>query len=106
MSKMHVKTGDTVQIISGRGKGNRGKVLTVSPEEKKVIIEGQNLVSKHVKPRRQGQAGGIVSAEAPLYACKVQPVCPKCHQATRVGYTVNKGRKMRVCKNADCGATF
>jgi len=106
MSKMHVKTGDTVEIISGRGKGKRGKILEVSPSEKKVIIEGRNIVKKHVKPRRQGQAGGIIEAEAPLYACKVMPVCPKCDQPTRVGYTVEKGKKLRVCKRADCGAKF
>lgn len=107
MNKLHVKTGDTVMIMSGRDRGNKGKVLQVSPEEKKVIIEGQNLVTKHVKPRKQGQAGGLVKAEAPLYASKVMPVCPKCNQSTRVGHTVDKdGKKLRVCKHKDCGATF
>ncbi len=104
MSKVHVKTGDTVQIMSGRDNGNKGKVLEVSPKEGKVIVEGQNIVTKHVKPRRQGEVGGIVKAEAPLYASKVMPVCPKCGKPTRVGHAVVDGKKVRVCKH--CGAQF
>ena len=78
MEKVHVKTGDTVMIISGKDRGNSGKVLQVSPKEGKVIVEGRNMVTKHVKPRRQGEQGGIVKAEGALYASKVMPVCPKC----------------------------
>ena len=74
MNTLHIKTGDNVQIMSGKDKGKQGKVLEVSPKEKKVIVEGRNLVTKHVKPRRQGEQGGIVKAEAPIYACKVMPV--------------------------------
>ncbi len=109
-NKVHVKTGDTVEIISGRdyaksdaGKRPRGKVLAVSPKEGKVIVEGQNMVQKHVKPRRAGQQGGIVKAEAAMYVSKVMPVCSKCDKATRVGHSVDKnGKKTRVCKR--CGA--
>ena len=104
MSKVHVKTGDTVQIMYVRDNGNKGKVLEVSPKEGKVIVEGQNIVTKHVKPRRQGEVGGIVKAEAPLYASKVMPVCPKCGKPTRVGHAVVDGKKVRVCKH--CGAQF
>ena len=104
MNKLHVKTGDTVMIMTGRDRGNKGKVLEVSRDERKVIVEGQNIVTKHVKPRRQGEAGGLVKAEAPLYACKVMPVCPKCGKATRVGHAVNEGKKVRVCKK--CGAEY
>ena len=104
MSKVHVKTGDTVQIMTGRDNGNKGKVLEVSPKEGKIIVEGQNIVTKHVKPRRQGEVGGIVKAEAPLYASKVLPVCPKCGKSTRVGHAVVDGKKVRVCKH--CGAQF
>lgn len=107
MNKLHVKTGDTVQIMSGRDRGNKGKVLAVSRDEQKVIIEGQNIITKHVKPRKQGQAGGLVKAEAPMYASKVMPVCPKCDKATRVGHAVDKdGVKRRVCKQKGCGETF
>ena len=102
--KVHVKTGDTVIIMSGRERGKQGKVLAVSPEEGKVIIEGRNMVTKHVKPRRQGEQGGIVKAEGAMYACKVMPVCPKCGKATRVGHAVHDGKKVRVCKK--CGAEF
>ena len=57
MAKVHVKTGDTVMVISGKDRGNSGKVLQVSPKEGKVIVEGRNMVTKHVKPRRHGRAG-------------------------------------------------
>ena len=82
MNTLHIMTGDNVQIMSGKDKGKQGKVLEVSPKEKKVIVEGRNLVTKHVKPRRQGEQGGLVKAEAPIYACKVMPVCPKCNKPT------------------------
>ena len=78
MNKLHVKTGDTVVIISGNDKGERGKVLEVSPKEKKIIVEGLNIATKHVKPRQMGQQGGIVKCEAPMYASKVMIVCPHC----------------------------
>ncbi len=106
MNKLHVKKGDTVLIISGDDRGNKGKVLEVSPKEGKVIVEGQNLVKKHVKPRKMGETGGIVTAEGALYASKVQVVCPACKKATRVGYKKSaddngKQRSVRICKK--CG---
>ena len=104
-NKVHVKTNDTVVILSGKDKGKKGKVLEVSPTEGKVIVEGLNMVTKHVKPRRMGESGGIVKAEAPLYACKVQLVCPKCDKPTRLAHKVlENGTKERVCKK--CGETF
>lgn len=107
MSKVHVKTGDTVVVINGKDRGKQGKVLQVSPSEGKVIVEGVNIVSKHVKPRKMGEAGGIIKAESALYADKVQLVCPKCGRPTRVGHMIDdKGKKVRVCKKADCGAKF
>lgn len=104
MNKIHVKTGDEVQIISGKDKGKTGKVLQVSPEEGKVIVEGLNMVTKHVKPRRQDQLGGIVKAEGALYASKVMPVCPKCKKPVRTGVEMKDGKKIRVCKK--CGAAL
>ena len=106
MSKVHVKTGDTVVVINGKDRGARGKVMQVSPSEGKVIVEKVNVVKKHVKPRKMGEQGGIIEAEAALYACKVQLVCPKCGRPTRVGHVVENGKKMRVCKKSDCGAQF
>ena len=99
-----IKTGDTVMIISGRDRGNTGKVLAYSPKEDKVIVEGQNFVTKHVRPRRQGEPGGIVKAESAIYASKVMPVCPHCGKAVRVGFTVEDGEKVRVCRS--CKQTF
>ncbi len=107
LNKVHVKTGDTVVILSGKDKGKQGKVLQVSPKEGKVIVEGLNIVTKHVKPRRQGEAGGIVKAEGAMYASKVQAVCPKCGKATRIGHKIlDDGTKVRVCKNEGCGEEF
>ena len=106
MSKLHVKTGDTVVLLTGDKKDRKktGKVLEVSPKEGKIIIEGCNLVTKHVKPRQMGEQGGIVKAEAPMYACKAMLVCPKCGKPTRVHHKVNAdGTKERQCK---CGETF
>ena len=102
MNKVHVKTGDTVVILSGKDKGKQGKVLQVSPKERMVIVEGLNIATKHVKPRRQGEQGGIVEAEAAMYACKVQLVCPKCGKATRIGHKIlEDGSKVRVCKSCN-----
>ena len=100
MSKMKIKTGDTVIILTGNddNRGKTGKVLEVSPAEGKVIVEGLNLVSKHVKPRKAGDPSGIIKAESAIYASKVALVCPKCGKQTRVGYTVEDGKKVRICK--------
>lgn len=107
MNSLHVKKGDTVVILSGRDKGKQGKVVEVSPKEKKVIVENLNMVTKHVKPTQMGQQGGIVKCEAPLYACKVMAVCPKCGKPTRQGFKIGEdGKKVRVCKNAGCGAEY
>ena len=98
MNKDHVKTGDEVIVINGKNRGKKGRVLEVSPSEGKVIVEGVNMVSKHVKPRKMGEQGGIIKAESALYADKVQLVCPKCGQATRVGREDKGKEKVRVCK--------
>ncbi len=102
MNKLHIKKDDTVVVISGNSKGKKGKVVEVSPKEGKVIVEGANIVSKHVKPRKQGEAGGIIKTEGAIYASKVQIYCPKCDKGVRVKHTVlASGEKVRVC--AKCG---
>lgn len=110
MSKVHVKTGDEVIVINGKYRGQKGKVLQVAPSEGKVIVEGINIITKHVKPRKMGEPGGIIKAESALYASKVQLICPKCGRPTRVGHVVEevkgKKKKMRVCKKDGCGAKF
>lgn len=102
--KVHVKTNDTVIVISGDDKGKKGKVLEVSPKEGKVIVEGANIVKKHVRPRPPQEAGGIVEAEAPMYASKVQLYCNKCGKATRAAHKIDGDKKTRVC--AKCGAAL
>ncbi len=104
MNKVHVKTGDEVVVINGKYRGKRGKVMQVSPSEGKVIVEGVNIVKKHVKPKKMGEPGGIIEAESALYADKVQLVCPKCGRPTRVGKKVTDDNKVRVCKK--CNAEF
>ncbi|OGO87626.1 MAG: 50S ribosomal protein L24 [Clostridiales bacterium GWF2_36_10] len=107
--KMHIKTGDTVVIISGKYANGKeptiGKVIGVSPKEGKVIVEGACMVSKHVKPRKQGERGGIIKAESALYACKVQLYCPKCQKGVRVNNkTTDNGERIRICVH--CGETL
>lgn len=104
MNKVHVKTGDEVVVINGKYRGQKGKVLAVAPAEGKVIVEGINIITKHVKPTRMGETGGLVKAESALYADKVQLVCPKCGKPTRVGHEGTGKDKVRVCKK--CGAKF
>ena len=103
MNTMSIKKGDLVVVLSGKDKGKQGKVLTVIPAESKVIVEGVNVATKHKKPRTQTEQGGIVKMEAPIYACKVQRVCPKCNKPTRPAHKMlADGKKVRVCKK--CGA--
>ena len=93
MNKLSIKSGDTVVVLSGKDKGKQGKV----------VVEKVNMVSRHTKPRQQGQQGGILQKEAPIYACKVQRVCPKCNKPTRPAHKLlADGKKVRVCKK--CGA--
>ena len=100
MNKMSIKKGDTVAVITGKDKGQRGKVLSVNPKEGKVVVEKINLVSRHTRPRKQGEEGGILQKEAPLYACKVMRVCPKCDKTTRAASKIVDGKKVRVCKHS------
>ena len=103
MNKMSIKKDDLVVVLSGKDKGKQGKVLATMPKDGKVIVEGVNIVSRHTKPRQQGEEGGILKKEAPLYACKVQRVCPKCNKATRPAHKLlADGKKVCVCKK--CGA--
>jgi len=102
MKKLHIKTGDTVIVLSGDDKGVKGEVIAVSPAEGKVIVKGANIIHKHVKPRRQGETGGIVDAEGAIYASKVALFCEKCGKGVRSKIEVVDGQKTRVC--AKCGA--
>ena len=101
MNKLHVRKDDMVVILSGKDKGKKGKVLEVSKAEGKVIVEGINIVTKHVKPRRQGEEGGLIKTEGAFYASKVNVYCAKCGKGVRVAHKVMGDKKVRVC--AKCG---
>ena len=104
MAKMHIKKGDNVIVLSGDDKGVQGEVIAVSPEEGKVIVKDVNIIHKHVKPRRQGESGGIVDAEGAIYASNVALYCSDCKKGVRVRHEVVDGKKIRVC--AKCGKKF
>lgn len=98
---MKIKKGDTVKVLSGNDKGKTGEVLEIMPKVDKVIVKGVNLRKKHVKPRKQGEEGGILSVECPIHSSKLAVVCPNCKKITRIGYEIKDGKKIRVCKK--CG---
>lgn len=110
MNKMNVKKGDTVLVISGKDKGKQGKILVAIPDQQRVVVEGAAMITKHVKPRRQGEPGGRIEKEGTIHVSNVQLVCPKCSKPTRVGHVIEEveisGKKtmksLRVCKK--CGA--
>ena len=120
--KLKVKKGDTVEIISGKDKGKRGKVLQAIPKENKVLVEDANKIIRHTKDRASRNPaataanntikGGRIEKEAPLFAAKVMVVCPSCNRPTRVGYLYKEGteklarRKYRVCKHPDCAKSI
>ena len=104
MAKMHIRKGDTVVVLSGEDKKVQGEVIAVSPEEGKVIVKDVNIIHKHVKPRRQGETGGIIDAEGAIYASNVALYCPDCKKGVRVKHEVVDGKKIRVC--AKCGKKF
>ena len=99
---MKIRKDDMVVVITGSDKGKQGKVLSVDPKANKVLVEGVQVASKHYKARKQGEEGGIIKKETPVFASKVMLVCPKCGKATRVGHAVQDGKKVRTCKK--CGA--
>jgi len=100
---MHVKSSDIVVVLSGRDKGKQGKVMSADPKSGKVIVEGVNVAKRHKKPRKQGDPGGIITMETPIYASKVMRVCPKCDKPTRPAHEFDdSGNKVSVCKK--CGA--
>lgn len=99
---MRIKKGDNVKVLSGNDKDKTGEILEVMPKKNKIVVKGVNVRKKHVKPRRQGDEGGIISVECPIDSSKVNVVCPKCGKITKVGYSEEKGEKIRICKK--CGA--
>jgi large subunit ribosomal protein L24 len=114
---MKVKKGDTVQMLRGKDRGKRGRVLEARPKDRRVIVENLNVVKRHTKPRAMREAsrigqqqivpGGVIEKAAAVPVSAVMVVCPTCGRATRVGMRVTESKgethKVRVCKRADCG---
>lgn len=105
---MHIKIGDEVLVIAGKDKGRRGKIKRSIPKESRVVVEGLNIVKRHMKPRGPGKPGGIIEMEAPLDSSNVMLICPNCGRAARTGKRFleeldHKGRptKVRFCKACD-----
>jgi large subunit ribosomal protein L24 len=104
MNKLNVKKDDTVLVISGKDKGTKGKVLVSLPQEERVIVQNVNMVTRHKKPRRQGEPGGRIKQEGTIHASNVMLICPKCNKPTRVGHAFEGDKKVRVCKK--CGKSM
>jgi large subunit ribosomal protein L24 len=109
MNSLNVKKGDTVVVISGKDKGKKGKIMVAQPDDERVIVQGAAMVTRHVKPRKQGQPGGRIEKEGPIHASNVMLVCPKCDKPTRIAHKLKeveisgekKQKSVRVCKK--CG---
>jgi large subunit ribosomal protein L24 len=104
MAGLKIRRGDQVRVMTGKDRGKEGRILSVDPKDRRIIVEGVNIVKRHMKLRaargRAGQEGGIIRQEAPVHASNVQIVCPSCGP-TRIGYQTKDGSKTRVCRK--CG---
>jgi len=98
---MKIKKGDKVKIIAGKDRGREGVVEKVMPKRRKVVVTGYNLYKKHIRPRREGEKGGVIEIARPLDIAKIALICPKCKKATRVGYKIQGREKFRICRK--CG---
>lgn len=94
---MKIKTNDKVRIISGKDKGKEGKVIQVFPAEERLVVEGANMMSKHIRPRKGGEKGQKISLAGPMNVSNVMLLCPKCGKETRVGFKIEAGNKSRRC---------
>ena len=109
MNSLNVKKGDTVVVISGKDKGKKGKIMVAQPDDERVIVQGAAMVTRYLKPRKQGQPGGRIEKEGPIHASNVMLVCPKCDKPTRIAHKLKeveisgekKQKSVRVCKK--CG---
>ena len=102
--KVHVKKNDIVLVINGKDKNKTGEVLSVDPNDGKILVRGVNLVSKHQKATKRNKNPSIVKKEAPIYSSKVMLYCNKCKKPTRISHKIEDGKKYRVCKH--CGVTL
>lgn len=95
---MKIKVNDKVRVLSGKNRGKEGKVIQVFPVAGKVVIEGVNIMKKHLRTRKAGEKGQVIELAAPLFASKVTLICPKCGKTSRVGYKIEAGNKKRICR--------
>ncbi|MHB0976235.1 MAG: 50S ribosomal protein L24 [Candidatus Aquicultorales bacterium] len=99
---MSVKKGDRVEIIAGKDKGKRGKILRAEPDKGRVVVEGANMIKRHSRPTQKSPQGGIIEREAAIHASNIMVICPGCSQPTRVGHRVTEaGKKVRVCRKCE-----
>jgi large subunit ribosomal protein L24 len=96
---LRIKKNDTAVVLSGKNKGKRGRVISVNPSKEAVMIEGVNVIKRHMKPSKSNAQGGIIEKEAPVHISNTMLVCPKCSKPTRIGSSVlESDKKTRVCK--------
>ena len=95
---MRIKNGDNVFIKAGKDKGRKGKVIKALPKEGKIVVEGINIIKKHVRPKKQGEKGQVVHIPSPFDISNVLIICDKCGKAVRVGYKTVENKKVRICK--------
>lgn len=99
MPKLPIRKGDKVQVITGKDKGKKGKVLFALPDENRLVVEGIAMIKRHTRPTQKVPQGGIQEREAPIHVSNVQIICPSCGQATRAGVRVaESGKKVRTCR--------
>ena len=101
---MNIRKDDKVVVISGKDKGKMGKVLVSNPKAGKVIVEGVSVATKHQKPRKQGEEGGIIKVSTPIYVSKLALYCPKCKKGVRVKMVLDGDKKVRACTK--CGTVI
>lgn len=100
-SKIKLRIGDTVIVNNGVEKGKSGKILSVLKKENKVVVQGINIRTKHVKARKQGQESGIIKSESALNISKVNYLCPKCEKGVKLGTKIENGKKVRFCRKCN-----
>lgn len=95
---MKIKSNDKVKIVAGKDRGKEGKVIQVFPSARRVVVEGLNIMKKHLRPKKHGDKGQVIELSAPLNAANVMLLCPKCSKVTRIGYRLDGDKKKRICR--------
>jgi len=99
---MNIKQGDKVLIAKGKDRGKQGKIIKILPKKDKAVVDGLNLLTKHIRPQKTGEKGKMVKVPAPIYASNLRLICSRCNKPTRIGRGIGKdGKKIRICKK--CG---